>query len=81
MEEKIILDVPFMEKDEAKMLGAQWDPEIKKWFVPPGISPRGFAKWLTQKRDDNWQSSADSDRRHRNNKETLRARGQISAVQ
>ena len=29
----IILNVPFEEKDEAKKLGAIWDPEIKKWIA------------------------------------------------
>jgi len=30
---KIYLAVPYEEKDEAKKLGAKWDPKRKKWFV------------------------------------------------
>lgn len=30
---KIYLAVPFVEKDEAKKLGAKWDGEIKKWYI------------------------------------------------
>lgn len=29
----LILDVPYVQKDEAKALGARWNPEIKKWVV------------------------------------------------
>ena len=28
---KIYLNVPYSEKDQAKELGARWDPDIKKW--------------------------------------------------
>ena len=42
----VILDVPFAEKDEAKELGARWDPDIRKWFVPYGVDPRPFEKWM-----------------------------------
>ncbi|MBF8224531.1 DUF5710 domain-containing protein [Halomonas sp. 328] len=40
------LKVPFSEKDEAKRLGARWDPENKVWYVPEGKDPSGFMKWL-----------------------------------
>lgn len=43
---RCILEVPFLEKDEAKNLGAWWDPQIKKWFVPAGIDVAAFRKWL-----------------------------------
>ena len=43
---KTILDVPFKEKDEAKALGAWWDPKIRKWYVPQGLKPEPFARWL-----------------------------------
>ncbi|MFJ3408313.1 DUF5710 domain-containing protein [Promicromonospora sp. NPDC090134] len=36
--ERIWLDVPFEEKDEAKELGARWAPDAKRWFAPrPGM--------------------------------------------
>lgn len=41
----VILEVPYAEKDEAKKLGAWWDPELRKWFVPEGTDPLPFAKW------------------------------------
>ena len=42
----VVLDVPFPEKEEAKQLGAWWDPVMKKWFVPLGKDPKPFKKWL-----------------------------------
>jgi Domain of unknown function (DUF5710) len=42
----IELNVPFAQKDEAKSLGAKWNPELKKWFVPAGVSPDSFSKWM-----------------------------------
>lgn len=39
------LKVPFAEKDEAKKLGARWDPARKLWYVTdkPDMAP--FACW------------------------------------
>lgn len=42
----VVLDVPFKEKNEAKQLGAWWDPEMKKWFVPEGKDLQIFEKWI-----------------------------------
>ncbi len=39
------LNVPFSEKDEAKRLGARWNPQRRIWYVPPGVDPRPFARW------------------------------------
>ena len=30
----LYLNVPYIEKDEAKNLGARWDPQRKKWYAP-----------------------------------------------
>ena len=38
------LVVPFVEKDEAKELGARWDSQAKKWYCYPDMKFR-FAKW------------------------------------
>jgi hypothetical protein len=46
---RTILEVPYTDKNEAKALGAWWDPELKKWFVPSGIDLRPFAKWHIRK--------------------------------
>lgn len=42
------LEVPFREKDEAKLLGARWDAASKKWYVPTELSEQLelFKKWL-----------------------------------
>lgn len=46
-EDRIWLDVPFQEKDEAKAFGARWDPAAKRWFAPrPGIE--GLARWAAR---------------------------------
>lgn len=42
----LTLEVPFAEKDQAKALGARWNPEIKKWFVPDGVEKEKFSKWI-----------------------------------
>ncbi|MDR2946202.1 MAG: DUF5710 domain-containing protein, partial [Candidatus Adiutrix sp.] len=46
--EKVYLDVPFREKDEAKQLGATWDRDVKKWCARPGADLDKLAKWLPQ---------------------------------
>lgn len=44
---KLLLSVPFDEKDEAKALGARWDREAKTWWVDPETAPLSeFARWL-----------------------------------
>ncbi|MCP3751873.1 DUF5710 domain-containing protein [Pseudomonas sp. SBB6] len=40
------LNVPFAEKDEAKALGARWDPQLKTWYVPEGKEIGLFVRWL-----------------------------------
>jgi cell division septation protein DedD len=41
-----VLKVPYAEKDEAKQLGARWDPKRKKWYVPAGVDAAPFERWL-----------------------------------
>jgi len=41
----LYLDVPYREKDSARSLGARWDMESKKWYVPPGYDVTLFARW------------------------------------
>ncbi|WP_208441905.1 zincin-like metallopeptidase domain-containing protein [Bartonella raoultii] len=36
--EKIFLDVPYSQKEEAKKLGAKWDKDAKSWYVPAGTN-------------------------------------------
>jgi hypothetical protein len=42
------LTVPYAEKDEAKALGAKWNPKRKCWYVPPGVALEPFEKWLKE---------------------------------
>ena len=42
---KTWLDVPYAEKDEAKALGARWDPEARRWYAPRPDTA-GLDRWL-----------------------------------
>lgn len=48
---RLILNVPFDEKDEAKRKGARWEPALKKWYVPEGISSLQFIPWIQELKD------------------------------
>ena len=41
-----VLNVPFADKDQAKELGALWQPEKKRWVIPAGLSTEPFKAWL-----------------------------------
>lgn len=43
---KRYLQVPFDQKEEVKALGARWDKDAKKWFVPESAFTEEFARWL-----------------------------------
>lgn len=49
----IKLDVPYQEKDEAKSLGARWNPELRAWTIEDDQDPGPFAKWLPKEPDFN----------------------------
>ena len=42
----LLLNVPYEEKEEAKALGARWNPEYKKWSVFLGKDYYKFDKWI-----------------------------------
>lgn len=42
----LLLDVPYSEKDEAKALGAKWNPELKKWYIFEPKKYFKFKKWI-----------------------------------
>ena len=44
--EPTMLNVPFAEKNAAKKLGAKWNGENKKWYVPAGLDPAPFTQWI-----------------------------------
>lgn len=44
MIQRLWLDVPFAEKDEAKAVGALWDGAVERWYAPrPGME--GLQRW------------------------------------
>lgn len=43
---RVDLNVPYSQKDEAKSLGARWDPKAKVWYVPDGVEVGPLARWL-----------------------------------
>jgi hypothetical protein len=69
MKEEIVLEVPYKEKDEVKMLGARWDPQIKKWYIPADQNPKLFARWIM----DDQMETAKGDR-HKNNTDSRQLR-------
>lgn len=52
MSERVDINVPFAEKDEAKALGAWWDAVARTWYVPAGKDSRPFGKWLVRDSGD-----------------------------
>ena len=44
--ERFYLDCPFSDKDEAKSLGAFWDADVRKWYVPDNLERTLFEKWF-----------------------------------
>lgn len=47
------LKVPYSEKDEAKKLGARWNPEKKSWYVENVNNLLLFKKWLPELKNIN----------------------------
>ena len=33
-EDKYYINCSYNDKDEAKLLGARWDPDVSKWYIP-----------------------------------------------
>lgn len=42
----MLLKTEFTDRDEVKNLGAKWNAEHKKWYVPAGMDNRPFMKWI-----------------------------------
>ena len=45
-EERIELNCPFQDKEQAKALGARWDPTRRKWYVNAGMDLHPFRQWM-----------------------------------
>lgn len=41
----LFLNVPYAQKDEAKALGARWNANEKKWYVPNSVDTTPFLRW------------------------------------
>ena len=42
----VLLNVPYHQKDQAKALGARWNPTARSWYVPQESDLTPFARWL-----------------------------------
>ncbi|CAI2398754.1 DNA primase TraC [Serratia proteamaculans] len=51
MGNRIYLNVPYSEKDEAKSKGARWDATEKKWFITDTQDKIEFSNWLESEID------------------------------
>ncbi len=47
--DRIYLDVPFAQKDQAKALGAKWDRTEKSWYALADVSLEPFQQWMEPK--------------------------------
>ena len=47
----LFLTVPYAEKDDAKALGARWNPTKRRWYVPDGVATTPFEKWAAEGAD------------------------------
>jgi exodeoxyribonuclease VII large subunit len=44
--DRVYLEVPFLQKDEAKAAGARWDPHRRQWWAPPAADLALFGRWI-----------------------------------
>ena len=42
---RLYIDVPLAEKDDAKGLGARWDGSLRSWFIPTGDYQGAITRW------------------------------------
>jgi putative DNA primase/helicase len=57
--ERVYLDVPYTEKEEAKALGAKWDRGEKSWFASPAAEPELLERWAKNRSDVPLQHAQD----------------------
>jgi hypothetical protein len=43
---RVNLRCPFQDKDQARQLGARWDPKLRVWYVDNTSDLVPFARWL-----------------------------------
>ena len=44
--DRLYLDCPYADKDEAKALGARYDPDRREWYAPDAANTSAFARWI-----------------------------------
>jgi hypothetical protein len=43
---KIYIEVPYAQKDDAKLLGARWDAEVRRWYITDKQDVLLFSEWF-----------------------------------
>lgn len=56
---RIHLDVPYAEKDQAKRLGARWDPEVKRWYIDADHDRELFKAWLPKQSAEGFRNDTE----------------------
>lgn len=54
------INVPYMEKDAVKSLGAKWDRKEQSWYVPASVDMASFSRWEVKSEPKTQQSLSDS---------------------
>ena len=44
--DRLYLDCPYADKDEAKDLGARFDPDRRAWYAPDAANTSAFERWI-----------------------------------
>lgn len=43
---RVYLEVSYKDKNRVRLMGARYDGELKKWYIPPGAKIEIFREWL-----------------------------------
>ena len=54
---KFYLDCPYDEKDMCKRIGALWDVDKKKWYVPDTLDREAFKRWWSKGTEETKKNS------------------------
>jgi len=57
---RFYLACPYAEKNEAKQLGARWDVDARKWYVPNDVDRNLFKKWWPNLKGEEGVQDADT---------------------
>lgn len=50
-DESVYVQIPYADREQAKMLGAKWDKDQKSWYIPEGVNTALFARWMQPKQE------------------------------